>query len=59
MSSIELLEKNMPPFATLMGVKILSASQERVTAEMLVRDDLCTVPAVLHVSSKRFNAKFN
>jgi uncharacterized protein (TIGR00369 family) len=31
-----------------MGVKILSASQERVTAEMLVRDDLCTVPAVLH-----------
>jgi uncharacterized protein (TIGR00369 family) len=48
MNYLEMLEKNLPPFAALMGVKIVSASQERVTAEMLVRDDLCTVPAVLH-----------
>lgn len=29
-----------------MGVKIQSASKERVVAEMMVRDDLCSVPAV-------------
>jgi 1,4-dihydroxy-2-naphthoyl-CoA hydrolase len=31
-----------------MGIKLLSAAPERVTAEMVVRDDLCTRPAVLH-----------
>ena len=48
MNDLEMLEKNLPPFAALMGVKIVSASPERVTAELLVRDDLCTIPAVLH-----------
>jgi 1,4-dihydroxy-2-naphthoyl-CoA hydrolase len=48
MSILDDLERSMPPFATLMGVKLLSASPEKVTAEMLVRDDLCTRPAVLH-----------
>ena len=36
------------PLTELLGVKIRDAAPERVTAEMLVRDDLCTVPAVLH-----------
>jgi len=36
------------PFANLMGVKILSATPERVEAELHVREDLCTRPAVLH-----------
>src|SRR6185312_6896442 len=36
------------PFAELLGIRFLSASPERVTAEMTVRDDLCTRPAVLH-----------
>jgi uncharacterized protein (TIGR00369 family) len=36
------------PFAKLMGVEITSATRDRVTAELLVRDDLCTRPAVLH-----------
>ena len=36
------------PFATLLGIRFLEASPERVTAEMVVRDDLCTRPAVLH-----------
>jgi 1,4-dihydroxy-2-naphthoyl-CoA hydrolase len=47
-SAISDLENNLPPFATLMGIKLLSAAPERVTAEMVVRDDLCTRPAVLH-----------
>jgi uncharacterized protein (TIGR00369 family) len=36
------------PFAELLGIRFLSATPERVTAELLVRDDLCTRPAVLH-----------
>jgi 1,4-dihydroxy-2-naphthoyl-CoA hydrolase len=36
------------PFARLLGIKFLSATPERVTAEMLVRDELCTNPPVLH-----------
>jgi 1,4-dihydroxy-2-naphthoyl-CoA hydrolase len=36
------------PFAKLMGVEITSATRDKVSAEMLVRDDLCTRPEVLH-----------
>jgi len=36
------------PFAKLMGIEITSATRDQVLAEMLVRDDLCTRPAVLH-----------
>ena len=36
------------PFATLLGIRYLEATPERVVAEMAVRPDLCTVPAVLH-----------
>jgi uncharacterized protein (TIGR00369 family) len=36
------------PFANLMGLKLVSIAPERVVAELPVRDDLCTVPAVLH-----------
>jgi 1,4-dihydroxy-2-naphthoyl-CoA hydrolase len=36
------------PFAELLGIEFVSASPERVVAEMTVRDDLCTIPAILH-----------
>lgn len=36
------------PFAALLGIEIVSASPDKVTAHLLVRDDLCTRPAVLH-----------
>ncbi len=36
------------PFARLLGVRFVSADPERVTAEMAVRDDLCTTPAIAH-----------
>lgn len=36
------------PFAALMGLKITSVSPEKVTAELPVKPDLCTVPAILH-----------
>jgi 1,4-dihydroxy-2-naphthoyl-CoA hydrolase len=36
------------PFAKLLGLKVTSVAPERITAELVVRDDLCTRPAVLH-----------
>jgi len=36
------------PFAELLGIEFISASPEKVTAEMTVREDLCTLPPVLH-----------
>lgn len=48
MDGLERLKQSPLPFAELLGIRFLSASAERVTAELLVRDDLCTRPAVLH-----------
>src|SRR5438105_13242705 len=36
------------PFAELLGIEFVSASPERIVAEMTVREDLCTIPDVLH-----------
>ena len=36
------------PFANLLGIQILESAPDRVTAELAVREDLCTRPAVLH-----------
>lgn len=36
------------PFSDLMGLRIVSVTPEKVTAELPVRPDLCTRPAVLH-----------
>src|SRR5271169_5559862 len=48
MDAIEQLTRDMLPFAKLLGIRFLSATMECVTAEMIVREDLCTRPAVLH-----------
>jgi 1,4-dihydroxy-2-naphthoyl-CoA hydrolase len=40
--------EQMLPFAELLGIKILSKAPDRVEAELFVREDLCTRPAVLH-----------
>ncbi len=42
------LNDTMLPFARLIGMRFLSAEPDRVSAELIVRDDLCTRPAVLH-----------
>jgi uncharacterized protein (TIGR00369 family) len=36
------------PFAQLMGIKVLKASAERVVAELLVREELCTTGGRMH-----------
>ena len=48
MDELQRLQELKLPFSELLGVRFLTASKERVTAEMLVRDELCTRPAVLH-----------
>jgi uncharacterized protein (TIGR00369 family) len=48
MDELERLREMRLPFAELLGISYLSASKERVTAELVVRDELCTRPAVLH-----------
>lgn len=35
-------------FAGLLGIRLLEAGRERVRATLVVRDELCTVPGVLH-----------
>jgi uncharacterized protein (TIGR00369 family) len=48
MDELERLQEFPLPFADLLGIRYLSAAKDKVTAEMLVRDELCTRPAVLH-----------
>src|ERR1700757_2846145 len=42
------INQQMLPFAELLGITFVSASPDKIVAEMTVRDDLCTRPAVLH-----------
>lgn len=35
-------------FAALLGIRFISAEPDRVVAEIDVRDDLCTVPGIMH-----------
>ncbi len=48
MDALKFLQDSEVPFAKLLGVRLTSASTEKVSAEMLVREEFCTVPAVLH-----------
>jgi uncharacterized protein (TIGR00369 family) len=36
------------PFAELLGIRVTTSTPDLVEAEMPVRADLCTVPAILH-----------
>lgn len=48
MDALAKIKAEMLPFATLLGIEFTGAAADRVTAEMTVRDELCTRPAVLH-----------
>lgn len=48
MDSLELLKQTRLPFAELIGIRLTGATPDRVTAEVVVREELCTNPAVLH-----------
>ena len=48
MDALAQVTERMLPFAKLLGIEFVSASPERIVAELTVREDLCTRPAVLH-----------
>lgn len=48
MDALERVKREMLPFAELIGVEFVEAAPERIVAELTVREDLCTRPAVLH-----------
>ena len=42
------INNEMLPFAALLGIEFVSAAADRIVARMMVREELCTRPAVLH-----------
>jgi len=48
MDALSMLNDTPLPFAKLLGIRFVSAAADCVRAEMTVRDELCTRPAILH-----------
>ena len=48
MDKLTFLNQNQLPFAQLLGLKYVAASETAVRAEMVVRPELCTRPEILH-----------
>ena len=48
MDLLDRVNETKLPFAELLGIQFVSASRDKIVAEMTVREDLCTNPAVLH-----------
>ncbi len=44
----KMLEDQHIPLAEMLGIRFLAAEPQRVTAELPVRAEICTVPAILH-----------
>lgn len=47
MDFLEAAQHNWP-FAQLLDIRIVQAGPDRVTAELVIREELCTIPAVAH-----------
>ncbi|GGC56981.1 PaaI family thioesterase [Chelatococcus reniformis] len=48
MDLIAAIRERMPPFSSHIGVEIVSAEPDRVIAEIEVKPELCTTPAIMH-----------
>jgi uncharacterized protein (TIGR00369 family) len=48
MDELQRLRETPLPFAALLGIRYVSATKDKVVAELTVREELCTRPAVLH-----------
>jgi 1,4-dihydroxy-2-naphthoyl-CoA hydrolase len=48
MNQTQSIEELLPPFARLLGIRLLEVGPECVRASMEVREDLCTRPAIAH-----------
>jgi 1,4-dihydroxy-2-naphthoyl-CoA hydrolase len=48
MDQVAQVQARIPPFGNTLGIRVLEVSPERLTAEMTIRDDLCTTFSVAH-----------
>jgi 1,4-dihydroxy-2-naphthoyl-CoA hydrolase len=48
MDELARMKERTLPFAKLLGIELVSVAPEKIVAELNVREDLCTRPAVLH-----------
>jgi 1,4-dihydroxy-2-naphthoyl-CoA hydrolase len=48
MDMLSIVQRYDMPFMRWLGLRFLSAAPERVTAEMMVRDELCNGSGILH-----------
>ena len=48
MDLLDQLQDRLPPFSRLLDIRLRDVAPERVTAELLVRDDLCTGGGIAH-----------
>ena len=48
MDMLAKLREKPLPFAQLLGIEFVSAEADGVAAELTVREELCTLPAVMH-----------
>jgi len=48
MDDLHTLKELKLPFSDLLGIEFVHADKERVVAELIVRAELCTRPAIMH-----------
>ena len=48
MDDLDRLKELKLPFSDLLGIEFVHADKERVVAELIVRAELCTRPAIMH-----------
>ncbi len=48
MDALAQIKERTLPFAKLLGIEFVSVAPDSIVAELTVREDLCTHPAVLH-----------
>jgi 1,4-dihydroxy-2-naphthoyl-CoA hydrolase len=48
MDMLSIVQRYDMPFVRWLGLRFLSAAPERITAEMMVRDELCNGSGILH-----------
>lgn len=46
--NLQEIARQNSPFAQLLGIHFLSAEPDRLLAELSVREELCTTPAIMH-----------
>jgi 1,4-dihydroxy-2-naphthoyl-CoA hydrolase len=48
MELVDRLNENLLPFGATLGMRFTSADKDRLVAELVVREEICTRPAILH-----------